>query len=295
MRTPNLNSKTNQAAKTFGIVGFPLSHSLSPLIHNSIYKDRGIDASYLVFETSELNSKTIQEFRNSGILGLSVTIPHKEKAFALADKADDTSTIMKASNTLLIGPNSVHAYNTDGEGAYRSILELSPESLNTGKTVILGSGGSARGIAYNLAVSGKIQNLLLCSRNETAAKEICSLISENSNVRTEYIAQDSLFSRKEEISLVIHTTPLGMKGQAPGPFLPEFFFNPNMTLFDIVYNPLETPLVKAAKKAGAKIIPGSEMLLYQAMKQFELFTNISPNADDILKTRERLFQTLTNR
>lgn len=295
MRTPNLNSKTNQTAKTFGIVGFPLSHSLSPLIHNSIYKDRGINASYLVFETSELNSKTIQEFRNSGILGLSVTIPHKEKAFALADKADDTSTIMKASNTLLIGPNLVHAYNTDGEGVYRSILELFPESLNVGKTVILGSGGSARGIAYNLAVSGKIQNLLLCSRNETTAKEICTLVSENSNARTEYITRDSLFSRKEEISLVIHTTPLGMKGQAPGPFLPEFFFNPNMTLFDIVYNPLETPLVKAAKKAGAKIIPGSEMLLYQAMKQFELFTGISPNADDILKTRERLFQTLTNR
>lgn len=68
-----------------------------------------------------------------------------------------------------------------------------------------------------------------------------------------------------------------------------------MTLFDIVYNPLETPLVKAAKKAGAKIIPGSEMLLHQAMKQFELFTGISPNSNDILKTRERLSQTLTNR
>ncbi|MBE8363908.1 shikimate dehydrogenase [Leptospira borgpetersenii] len=289
-----MNSKTNQTAKTFGIVGFPLSHSLSPLIHNSIYKDRGIDASYLVFETPELNSKTIQEFRNSGILGLSVTIPHKEKAFLLADKADSTSTIMKASNTLLIGPDSIHAYNTDGEGAYRSILELSPESLNVGNTVILGSGGSARGIAYNLAASGKIQNLFLCSRNEMTAKEICFLISKNSNVKMEHITQDSLFSRKEEISLVIHTTPLGMKGQAPGPFLSEKFFNPNMTLFDIVYNPLETPLVKAAKKAGAKIIPGSEMLLHQAMKQFELFTGISPNAIDILKTRERLSQTLTN-
>ncbi|WP_029783388.1 shikimate dehydrogenase family protein, partial [Leptospira interrogans] len=122
-----MKTKTNQSVKTFGIVGFPLSHSLSPLIHNSIYKDRNINASYLVFETQNLNVEKIQEFRNSGILGLSVTIPHKETAFTLADKADDTSRIMKASNTLLIGPDSTYAYNTDGEGAYHSILEFSPE------------------------------------------------------------------------------------------------------------------------------------------------------------------------
>ncbi|EMJ90809.1 shikimate dehydrogenase [Leptospira alstonii] len=289
-----MKNETNRTAKTFGIVGFPLSHSLSPLIHNSIYKDRKIDASYLVFESTEFNSEKIQELRNSGVLGLSVTIPYKERAFSLADKADETSRIMKASNTLLIGPDSIHAYNTDGEGAYLSILERSPESLSAGTTLILGSGGSARGIAYNLSVSGKIRNLLVCSRNETTAKEICSLVSENSNVKAEHVAQDSIYSRKKEISLVIHTTPLGMKGQAPGPFLSEDFFNPSMTLFDIVYNPLETPLVKAAQKAGTKIIPGSEMLLYQAMKQFELFTGISPNAEDIHKTRERLYQTLAN-
>ncbi|EMN62823.1 shikimate dehydrogenase [Leptospira interrogans serovar Pyrogenes str. R168] len=290
-----MKTKTNQSVKTFGIVGFPLSHSLSPLIHNSIYKDRNINASYLVFETQNLNVEKIQEFRNSGILGLSVTIPHKETAFTLADKADDTSRIMKASNTLLIGPDSTYAYNTDGEGAYHSILEFSPESLKTGKVVILGSGGSARGIAFSLAVSGKIQNLLVCSRNEITAKEICLLVTKNSNVKAEPISQDVLLTRKEEISLVIHTTPLGMKGQSPGPYLPEDFFNSNMTLFDIVYNPLETPLVKAAQKAGAKIIPGSEMLLYQAMKQFELFTGISPNAEDIIKTRERLSKALENR
>ncbi|TGN01474.1 shikimate dehydrogenase [Leptospira yasudae] len=290
-----MNQKTNQHTKTFGIVGFPLSHSLSPLIHNSIYRDRGIDASYLVFETPELNSETIRNFRDSGVLGLSVTIPHKEKAFALADNADNASSIMKASNTLLIGPDSINAYNTDGEGAYRSILEWSPESVQKGKTVILGSGGSARGIAYSLATSGKISDLILCSRNETTGNEICALIAEYTNVKTEYVTPDAILKRSEEVSLVVHTTPLGMKGQSPGPFLPGEFFTSSMTLFDIVYNPLETPLVTAAKKNGAKIIPGSEMLLYQAMKQFELFTGISPNTEDVIKTRERLSHALANR
>lgn len=248
-----------------------------------------------MFETQELDVEKIREFRNAGVLGLSVTIPHKEKAFSLADRSDDASRIMKASNTLLIGADSINAHNTDGEGAFRSILEWSPKSLNEGKTVILGSGGSARGIAYSLAVSGKIRDLIVCSRNETTGKEICSLISENSNVNAKHTTPDSIFSIRDEISLVVHTTPLGMKGQSPGPFLTEEFFNPNMTLFDIVYNPLETPLVKVAQKKGSKIIPGSEMLLYQAMKQFELFTGISPNAEDIIKTRERLAQALANR
>lgn len=291
----SLKNETKLSSQTFGITGFPLSHSLSPLIHNSLYKDKGIDAEYLVFETPELNAEKIRELRNSGVLGLSVTIPHKEKAFSLADRSDEASRIMKASNTLLIGTGSINAYNTDGEGAYRSILEWSPTSFNKGKTVILGSGGSARGIAYSLAASGKIRELILCSRNETTGREICSLISENSNVITKHVSPDSLFEIREEISLVIHTTPLGMKGQSPGPFLTEEFFNPNTTLFDIVYNPLETPLVKAARKKGSTIIPGSEMLLYQAMKQFELFTGVSPNAEDIIKTRERLSQALANR
>ncbi|XDD50825.1 shikimate dehydrogenase [Leptospira sp. WS92.C1] len=280
---------------TFGIVGFPLSHSLSPLIHNSLYKEKEIDASYLVFETPEFDQKKIQELRESGVRGISVTIPHKETAYSFADQADKTSEIMKASNTLVFKKDSINAYNTDGEGAFRSIVEWSPESFQTGKTLILGSGGSARGIAYSLAASGKIENLTLCSRNKTTGKEICSLISKNSSVKTDYVSPEFILSQKKEFSLIIHTTPLGMKGQSPGPFLLDEFFQPTMTVFDIVYNPLETPLVKAAQKAGCKIIPGSEMLLFQAMKQFELFTGVIPDRNDIIKTRERLSVALANR
>lgn len=290
-----MKQKTNHPATTFGIVGFPLSHSLSPLIHNSIYKDKGMNAFYQVFETEEFDQNIIRELRESGVKGLSVTIPHKEKAFALADQADEPSKIMKASNTLIFEKNSVQAYNTDGDGAFRSILEWSPESLNRGKTLVLGSGGSARGIAYSLATSGKVKGLILSSRNETTGREICSLISENSFVKAVFVDPKDLLSIRDQISLVIHTTPLGMKGQSPGPFIGEEFFDSSMTVFDIVYNPLETPLVKAAKNAGAKIIPGSEMLLYQAMKQFELFTGVIPDSNDIEKTRERLSVALAKR
>ncbi|PJZ54058.1 shikimate dehydrogenase [Leptospira adleri] len=290
-----MNKETNQPATTFGIVGFPLSHSLSPLIHNSIYKDKGMNASYLVFETKEFDQNIVRELQKSGVKGVSVTIPHKERAFAIADSADEPSQIMKASNTLVLGKNSIHAYNTDGEGAYRSILEWSPESLSRGKTLILGSGGSARGIAYSLATSANPEELILSSRNETTGKEICSLISKHSSVKSVFVDPKDLLSIRDQISLVVHTTPLGMKGQSPGPFIGEEFFNSSMTLFDIVYNPLETPLVKAAKSTGAKIIPGSEMLLYQAMKQFELFTGVIPDSNDVKKTRERLSVALANR
>ncbi|AOP35214.1 shikimate dehydrogenase [Leptospira tipperaryensis] len=290
-----MNNETNQPTTTFGIVGFPLSHSLSPLIHNSLYKDKGMNAFYQVFETREFDRSIVWELQKSGVSGLSITIPHKERAFALADQADEPSQIMKASNTLVLKKDSINAYNTDGEGAYRSILEWSPESFRRGKTLILGSGGSARGIAYSLATSGNISELILCSRNENTGKEICSLISENSSTKAVFVDPKEIFSYCEEISLIVHTTPLGMKGQAPGPFIEEEFFDSSMTVFDIVYNPLETPLVKAAQNAGAKIIPGSEMLLYQAMKQFELFTGVIPDSTDIQKTRERLSVALANR
>ncbi|MBM9579162.1 shikimate dehydrogenase [Leptospira sp. 201903070] len=290
-----MNNKTNQPTTTFGIAGFPLSHSLSPLIHNSIYKDKEMNASYQVFETQEFDRKIVLDLQKSGVCGLSITIPHKERAFALADEADMPSKIMKASNTLVLKKDSINAYNTDGEGAYLSILEWSPESMSRGKTLILGSGGSARGIAYSLAASGKISELILCSRNEKTGKEICSLIMENSTTKALFVGPEEIISFRDQFSLIVHTTPLGMKGQSPGPFLGEEFFDSSMTVFDIVYNPLETPLVKAARKKGAKIIPGSEMLLYQAMKQFELFTGVTPDLVDIQKTRERLSLALANR
>ncbi|MDV6235870.1 shikimate dehydrogenase [Leptospira ellisii] len=290
-----MKQNTTSSAKSFGIVGYPLSHSLSPLIHNSLYREKGIDAEYSVFESPQLDRKKLQELISAGVEGISVTIPHKETAFSLADRADSASEIMKASNTLLFRNGSINAHNTDGEGALRSVLEWSPDSLHTGKTLILGSGGSARGIAYSLATSNRLRELVLCSRNEGAGKEIVDLIAKHSPVRVEYVSPESISNLRDEFSLVVHTTPLGMKGQAPGPFLGREFFHPGIALFDIVYNPLITPLVAAAKEAGCTVIPGSEMLLFQAMKQFELFTGTVPDEKDILNTRERLSQALSGR
>ncbi|TGK32432.1 shikimate dehydrogenase [Leptospira gomenensis] len=290
-----MKQNTTPSTKSFGIVGYPLSHSLSPLIHNSLYKEKGIDAAYSVFESPELNRKKIEELISAGVEGISVTIPHKETAFSLSDRADSASEIMKASNTLVFRNGSINAHNTDGEGALRSVLESFPDSLETGKTLILGSGGSARGIAYSFAKSNRLRELLICSRNETTGKEIADLIGENSPVRVGYVSPTSIFDFRNEISLVIHTTPLGMKGQAPGPFLETDFFHPGIVLFDIVYNPLVTPLVSAAQESGCRIIPGSEMLLFQAMKQFELFTGTIPDERDILNTRKRLAQALNGR
>ncbi|PKA05055.1 hypothetical protein CH375_07345 [Leptospira ellisii] len=96
-----MKQNTTSSAKSFGIVGYPLSHSLSPLIHNSLYREKGIDAEYSVFESPQLDRKKLQELISAGVEGISVTIPHKETAFSLADRADSASEIMKASNTLL--------------------------------------------------------------------------------------------------------------------------------------------------------------------------------------------------
>ncbi|TGK07699.1 shikimate dehydrogenase [Leptospira semungkisensis] len=279
------------SSKYFGIVGKPLSHTLSPVLHTSWYEDLNLDCGYLVFPVDTLEKKELSSLSKFGVRGLSVTIPHKEAAFQLADQTDEISKAVKASNTLVLENGSISAYNTDGKGAVRAILEEYPKSLQ-GKVLLLGSGGSARGISFSLLKEGNVQDLTIAARNSETSRELLELLSKvtSSKLRSESLVE--VQKNFSEFSLIIHTTPLGMKGKEPGPAIPEDCFQEGQVVFDIVYNPLETPLVLAAKKKGAKIIPGTEMLLYQAVEQFKLFTGVSLSPELIQKGRERLLKSL---
>ncbi len=245
----------------------------------------------MVFPVPSLEKGELNSLARFGIRGLSVTIPHKESAFRLADKTDETSQAVEASNTLVFENGSISAHNTDGTGAVRAVQEYFPESLK-GKVLLIGSGGSAKGISFAILREGGVTDLVIASRNGESANSLSQSLSKISSSRIECRSLEMIPQNFHEFSLIIHTTPLGMKGKEEGPAVPVSLFQKGQVLFDIVYNPLETRLVLGAKEKGASIIPGTEMLLYQAVEQFRLFTGVQLSPDLIDKGRRRLLTSL---
>ncbi|MDX1958782.1 MAG: shikimate dehydrogenase [Leptospiraceae bacterium] len=269
----------NHETKFYGILGFPLSHTLSPLIHNTLFSEYGINSVYLVFERENPDKYSLLKERE-GIIklqGLSVTIPHKQWAFQIADETDETSLAMQASNTIVLNTEgNINCYNTDGIGAVIAIESAKSNFFSTKKDVlILGSGGGARGISYEILRKNFAGKIVIASRNEETGKAIVNLLNGIKTHSSEFIPLDKIESESKRFSLIIQTTPVGMKGKEGGSLLKEGFLQKNQILFDIVYNPTKTPLVQLALKAGCKIIPGYEMLRYQALEQFRLFTGIT--------------------
>jgi shikimate dehydrogenase len=278
--------------KVFGILGYPLSHTLSPIIHNGLYKEYNLEYIYLVLEKEKPTKKILLQNDSISFDGLSVTIPHKEWAFKNADFKDEASQIMKASNTLFKKEDKIYAYNTDGMGAVRAILEYSPFVFNSEKDIlILGSGGSARGISYSILKQGLSKNKICISARNS--KTSTSLVKDLNKIQKDKAYTIPLEELKENhFGLIIHTTPMGMKGKETGSILELDFLHKENILFDIVYNPLETELVKLAKLKGCKIIPGYEMLIYQAMEQFFIFTEIKVTEKQIEKVRNWVLKKL---
>ncbi len=284
---PNIDRET----KFFGILGYPLAHTLSPLIHNTLFSEYKQNALYLVFEKEHPDKFTL--FKEKGLIkiyGLSVTIPHKEWAYTISDECDETGKAMESANTLILNlEGSIQGHNTDGIGAVKAILEAKKNFLSITKDVlILGSGGSARGISYALLKSGFSNKIVIGARNEEKGKQIVSSLNLVKPLSSEYLSVEEVIKQKKRFYLIINTTPVGMKGINDLPILPDDFFSKTQMIFDIVYNPTKTPMVLAGIKAGAKVIPGYEMLLYQAMEQFKLFSGISPSTKHINQIRKLL-------
>ncbi len=287
----------NKDTKYYGILGFPLSHTLSPLIHNTLFSEYKQNSVYLVFEKEHPDKFSL--FKEKGLIkiyGLSVTIPHKEWAYTISDECDETGKSMEAANTLVYNQeeNSILSFNTDGMGAVRAILEAKKNFLDLGKDIlIVGSGGSARGISYALLKSGFSNKIVIAARNEEKAKDIVHALNSVRPLSSEYSTIGNSIKDNKRFYLIINTTPVGMKGKTDSILLPDEFFNKNQLVFDIVYNPSKTPMVVSALKAGAKVVPGYEMLLYQAMEQFRLFTGITPSSRHVNQIRKLLHSKLS--
>lgn len=255
----NINSKTMLCC----IIGNPVEHSLSPTMHNAAYKKLGLNFIYVAFKVTDIKN-VVLGIKSLGIKGVSVTVPHKVTVMPFLDKIDDLAKQIGAVNTIVNEDGKLFGYNTDAIGAIKALEEVT--SLLNKKVVLLGAGGAARAIAFGL--KQKDARVTILNRTIANAKELAQKINSD---------YGSLLDIKkiQDAEIVINATTTGMSPKIDETIVTEDYLNKNQIIFDIVYNPKETMLLKLAKKKGCKVIYGYKMLLYQAISQFELFTKKS--------------------
>jgi len=255
--------------RTYGIVGSPVSHSLSPIMHNAAFTSQGLNAEYLTFEVPKNKlGPEVKKLREMEISGFNVTVPHKESIIQYLDGLDELADRIGAVNTVVNEEGNLVGYNTDGPGAVAS-LEQSGVDLDKGGTVlILGAGGSARAIGLCMAEIGF--DIKIVNRTHERAVKLAGELSETSYV--EPIKIDQVKGSLKDISIIVNCTSLGMKGNKGGYPITLDLIEERMAVFDIVYTPIHTPLLQAAMDKGARVIYGYKLLVNQGIRSYELWT-----------------------
>jgi shikimate dehydrogenase len=255
----------------YGIIGCPVKHSLSPLMQNAAFKALGISAEYKLFPLEE---KGLEQFlkglARENILGLNVTVPYKEKVIPFLNSVSGQARLIGAVNTIKVGDSRLEGFNTDAEGFLRHLtqdLKFLPRGRNI---AILGAGGAARAVAVSLSAEAP-KSIAIYDIKKNKAQDLTAHLKENFK-RIDYILAASPEGLKIELcDLLVNATPLGMKENDPLP-IGEKFLHAKLLVYDLVYNPAQTQLLKLAKGKGAAISNGLGMLLYQGARSFEIWT-----------------------
>lgn len=298
-----MQSITGQS-RVFGILGHPVSHSISPLLHNRAFERADFPGVYVPFDVDRTGPFLKTAILHLGLSGLSVTIPHKVWAARAADVRDPLVELTGAANTLLIREKhrvrQLEARNTDGPGAIRALKSSLPDLH--GKTILVaGYGGSARAIVGQLLLTEKPEQIAICGRNKAKIRSFIRFF-EKKNTRRHgsglsfkkgtLTVLDEAEAGGSAFDVIINTTPLGMKGFDLALPVPEEVIRTGTVVMDIVYVPEWTPLLEAARAKKARIVPGYLMLLYQALLQYELFTDQEATGDIESLMRIALTSTL---
>ena len=272
------------------VIGNPVEHSLSPAIHNAAFEKLGLNFVYLAFRVEAIGD-AIKGLRALGnFRGASVTIPHKVAVVPFLDSVEPIARHIGAINTIVAAGGILTGYNTDATGALRALREGSV-ALKGRQVVMLGSGGAARAIAFALGAETGIDRLAILGidgQERTA-------LARDLQLKTGMTVQDSLLDegtlRKvlPDAHVLIHCTPMGMSPKVHETSVPATLLHAGLTVMDIVYNPRDTRLLKDAKAAGCRVIPGLEMFLHQAAAQFELWTNQTAPTDVMRAVLESRF------
>ena len=255
------------------VLGHPINHSKSPRLHNFWLSEYGVNGYYIPLDIDPRDfEKHICSLPQLGFVGANVTIPYKEKVLKVADKISDRAALIGASNTLTFLPDGkIYADNTDGYGFIQNIKsKYNDWSAKDGMSVVFGAGGASRAILGALIEDGA-NEIVLANRTRSRADQLRSDFGAKIKVVDWMKVQNYL----NDASNVINTTSLGMVGKADLP-IPLDKLKKNTLVTDIVYTPLETPLLAYASKHGCRTVDGLGMLIYQAIPGFERWFGVKP-------------------
>ena len=270
--------------KFYGIIGHPVSKSLSPIMHNAAIKHLGIDAEYKLFDIDPEDSEELANFCYesdlNGIKGFSVTMPYKLAIMTYMDQYDPLAKAVGSVNTVINEDSKLIGYNTDAMGAIKALQEKT--NLIGKKVLVMGAGGAARSIAHGL--KDFQSEIYIYNRTIEKAEELAK--------EFEVEAIDLPRVQTADFDIIINATPVGMLPNTKESLLHAEHIPSHAVVMDIVTNPLETQLLKEAKKSGAQTISGERMLLNQAIEQFKLFFDQEPPVEVM---EEALYERLGGR
>ena len=266
-----------------GLLGHPVSHSVSRPMQEAAIERAGLVGAYLPFDfpPDELDRRALKTLRELGFVGLNVTIPHKEWAFGICSRKGPAAIATKAVNTLTLGRNSVVGENTDVTGFAR-LIDGKIVVLRNLKCLLVGAGGAARAAVYVLTERGARVTV-----TDIEMKKARKLARE---FKCKAVPPGSFYRDKQEFSLIVNCTPVGMKGVSEKSSVKEYLLGPGTVFIDIVFNPLETAAMKVAKSRGATAYGGLEMLVQQGAESFRLWTEKEPDIETMRQAARRALE-----
>lgn len=255
--------------KKFGIIGRPLRHSLSPRLFQEIFRRRNLNFTYIPFEISAFQIRPLLDsLKMEAFNGLNVTIPFKELILAFLDEVEDKARKIGAVNTVHFEGDRLFGFNTDVHGFQESIKEYK-EKIKT--AIILGGGGGGRAVFSGLTELGCLE-IFMAVRHPGRKERILKDFSSFPHLKILEWNEEAILSPMKKTDLVVNATPLGIDGWS-SPVYPNFSLK-GKVFFDLIYNPPLTPFLAHAKAKGAEIKNGRDMLIFQAIKAFEIWTGI---------------------
>jgi len=279
--------KLSGHTKPFAVLGHPIGHTLSPVMHNASMQELGFDGIYLALDVHpDRLMDVLPSMALMGFAGVNLTVPHKEIAFRGLDKLDDSARLFGAANTVEFTDGGMIGHNTDGYGFLKALEEAFGKSVEGDSIFVLGCGGAGRATALQAAVKGAKALVLAdidAERVEKLEHEIKALAPDIEILPALNKAQQIALCRESD--LAVQASPVGMKQDDPS-LLPVEAFRAGQRAFDLIYMYPETAFLTTAREAGAEIANGLGMLLHQGARAFEIWTGVNPSVPAMRKALE---------
>ncbi len=281
-------NRVTPVVKVVGLIGHPIGHTFSPLLHNTAFELLGLDYTYLAFDVHpQYLELALRGVLALGISGANVTIPHKENIMRFLDEVAGEASLIGAVNTIVNEGERLIGYNTDAFGFVES-LKLYKDELQDQIVSVIGAGGGAKAVVYGLVKFFRPKMVNIVHRNpervESFRKYIKDMLNFN-QVKTVELFSGDLGEQLAQSKLIVNATPVGMSPKEGESVIDaEEVFGDQQIVYDLIYNPLETKLLRAAKRRGARTINGLDMFIHQGAKSFEIWTNKQMPIEEIRST-----------